>query len=537
MTSQTASGPEGTAAWKQLTHLAEAVPHTHNRERLGEPGRFEMYTIRFGSLLVDFSKQRIDGPIFKALANLAEECRVPSLVTAQMTGEIVNVTEHRQVLHTALRAPNDAKPDSVIPDIELEQSRMLEFADGVRDGEIAGFTGRRITHVVHIGIGGSHLGCELVCRALNRSGIEIRFLANIDGSATNHAFRGLDPETTLFVIVSKTFTTLETLANAEAARIWFLERTCDSTAVIAHFVGVSKNTDGMTKFGIASANQFTMWDWVGGRFSLWSSVGITIAIALGSSEFRKLTSGAAAMDQHFRDAPITKNAPVILALLTIWNSNFLGTQTHAVLSYDARLKTFVEFIQQLEMESNGKSVRTDGSVSNIHTSPVIWGGEGTNSQHTFHQLLHQGTRAFSADFVATVDPEHNYTDHHRWLLANCFSQSQAMLLGNTNRVSNTADVHELVKGDHATTTILIDKLNAEALGSLIALYEHKVACLGMIWRINSFDQWGVELGKQLAHDIYLDLGSPGSDSADVSTEGLIRTIRERADSPFTDGNN
>jgi glucose-6-phosphate isomerase len=243
------------------------------------------------------------------------------------------------------------------------------------------------------------------------------------------------------------------------------------------------------------------------------------------------------MDQHFRDTPIAKNAPAILALLAIWNSNFLGAQTHSVLSYDSRLKTFIEFVQQLEMESNGKRVHTDGSICNIDTSPIIWGGEGTNGQHAFHQLLHQGTRAFSADFVATIDPEHDRTEHHRWLLANCLSQSQVMLYGNLNQASNSIDAHEIVTGDHATTTILIDKLNPEALGSLIALYEHKVACLGMIWRINSFDQWGVELGKRLAREIYRDLGSSSSESTDRSTDGLIRTIRERTNSPFDDGNN
>ena len=527
MTDKTASRPEETASWKKLTKLAELASQTHNRERMGETERFEKYSIRVGSLLVDFSKQRIDPSIFDGLVALAEESQVPDLIYAQMTGEIVNVTEHRPALHTALRTPTDAKLPQLTQDIESEQDRMLQYAEAVRRGERKGFTGRRITHIVHIGIGGSHLGCELACRALNRPGIEIRFLANIDGAATNDALTGLDPETTLFVIVSKTFTTLETLANAHAARTWFLERTCDETAIASHFVAVSNSAAEMTRFGIASACQFKLWEWVGGRFSLWSSVGITIAIAIGAPEFRKFLSGAAIMDQHFREASIAENIPVILALLTIWNSNFLGSQNHAMLSYDKRLKTFVEFVQQLEMESNGKAVHTDGTTCNIHTSPIIWGGEETQGQHAFHQLLHQGTRTFSADFITTVDPEHDHPDHHRWLLANCFSQSQAMLYGTTSQESNSTNVHEAVSGDHSTTTVLIDKLDAAALGSLIALYEHKVTCLGMIWRINSFDQWGVELGKRLAQKIYRALGSSESESAEGPTEGLIRTIRNR----------
>ena len=535
MTDKTASRPEETASWKKLTALAEIATQTHNRERVGETDRFEKYSIRVGSLLVDFSKQRIDRSIFEGLVGLAEESRVLDLISAQMTGEIVNVTEHRPALHTALRTPADAKLPQVTQDIEREQDRMLQYAEAVRGGARKGFTGRRITHIVHIGVGGSHLGCELACRALNRSGIEIRFLANIDGAATTHALTGLDPETTLFVIVSKTFTTLETLTNAHAARRWFLERTCDKTAIASHFVAVSNNAAEMTKFGIASVSQFKLWDWVGGRFSLWSSVGITIAIAIGAPEFRKFLSGGAIMDEHFREAPIAENIPVILALLTIWNSNFLGSQSHAVLSYDSRLRTFVEFVQQLEMESNGKAVHADGSTCNVHTSPIIWGGEETQGQHAFHQLLHQGTRTFSADFIATVDPEHNHPDHHRWLLANCFSQSQVMLYGTANQARDSTEVHKVVSGDHATTTILVDKLNAQALGSLIALYEHKVACLGMIWRINSFDQWGVELGKRLAREIYRALGSPDSESSDGPTEGLVRTIRDRTTSPFNDG--
>ena len=536
MTDKPSSRPEENASWKRLTRLAKTVTQTHNRERVNESDRFDKYSIRVGPLLVDFSKQRIDRSIVDDLVALAQESRVPELVAAQMAGEVVNTTENRPALHTALRGPAGEELASINRAIELERNRMLQYAEAVRSGERKGFTGRRITHIVHIGVGGSHLGCELVCNVLNRSALEIRFLANIDGTATNKALKGLNPEPTLFVIVSKTFTTLETLANAHAARCWFLERTCDDGAIASHFVAVSNNAAEMTKFGISPANRFTLWDWVGGRFSLWSSVGLTIAITIGAAEFRKFLSAAAAMDQHFREAPLAENVPVILALLTVWNSNFLGSQSHAILSYDTRLKTFVDFVQQLEMESNGKNAHIDGSSCNVHTSPIIWGGEETQGQHAFHQLLHQGTRAFSADFIATADPEHNHTDHHRWLLANCFSQSQIMLYGNAGQASNSINVHEIVLGDHPATTILIDKLNAEALGSLIALYEHKVACLGMIWQINSFDQWGVELGKHLAREIYGDLGMSNSENTDGPTVGLIRTIRERANNPFDDGN-
>ena len=519
--------PDDTAAWATLGSLAETVVAQHGRERSTTAQRFLDFSVRVGQLLIDFSKQRIDERSFEALLELADECGLPAQIERQFAGAVVNNTEQRQALHTALRAAKADCPDELRDAIHSERDRMTDFAERVRNGDWLGSTGRPITHVVAIGIGGSHLGPNLVCEALNQSGIEIRFMTNIDGIATDAALCDLDPGTTLFVVISKTFTTLETMANAHAARSWLIERTCSLDVIPSHFVAVSTNDAAMDTFGIPPTNRFAMWDWVGGRFSLWSSVGLPIAIAIGRQGFEQLLEGAAQMDRHFRDTPIRRNAPAILALLAIWNANFLGAPTHAVLAYDTRLRLLADFLQQLEMESNGKSTRRDGEPTTLHTSPVIWGGEETNGQHAFHQLLHQGTRAFSADFIATINPVHERLEQHQWLLANCLAQSQAMLLGRQHDKHALAP-HRAVAGDRSTTTILLDELDARSIGCLIALYEHKVSCLGAIWDINSFDQFGVELGKELAEQIFDDLGSNEIDHHDASTQGLINTIRDRS---------
>ena len=473
-----------------------------------------MYSARLGPLFFDYSKQRIDTAVIAALADLAEESGLHDAIQALFDGEHVNTTEDRPALHTALRAPDGEGPEAVGGLVEAERDRFLTFAEDVRSGRWRGHAAKAIRTVVHIGIGGSHLGPELVCQALKPdSDPEIRFLANIDGDAATRALAGLDPATTLFIVASKSFTTLETRTNAATARSWFVERTCDPGAIPRHFVAVTANDDAAEAFGMPPANRFAMWDWVGGRYSLWSAVGLPIAIALGRPGFERLLKGAHLVDRHFRRMPPERNLPALLALLQVWNTNFLGAATHAVLAYDRRLRLLPDYLQQLEMESNGKSVRRDGSRVATHTAPVVWGGEETNGQHAFHQLLHQGTRAFSADLVASVRPGNDLADHHRWLLANCLGQSQAMLTAQAS-----TDVHSA----NPTTTILADELTEESLGALLALYEHKAFCAGVTWGVNPFDQPGVEMGKTLAQAVYGDLaGRDGAAASDFSTQGLV----------------
>ena len=508
--------PEQLASWKRLAALAE--------QRAGqpiepEPGRFETYSARLGPLFVDYSKQRIDAEVMAALADLAEESGLHDAIQALFDGEHVNTTEDRPALHTALRAPEGEAPEAVAGLVQAERNRFLAFAEDVRGGRWRGHTGKVIRTVVHIGIGGSHLGPELVCQALKPDGDpEIRFLANVDGDAATRTLAGLDPAATLFIVASKSFTTLETQTNATTARSWFVERTCDPGAIPRHFVAVTANGEAAKAFGMPPANRFAMWDWVGGRYSLWSAVGLPIAIALGRSGFESLLTGAHLVDRHFRKTPTARNLPVLLALLQIWNTNFLAAATHAVLAYDRRLRRLPDYLQQLEMESNGKSVRHDGSRVATHTAPVVWGGEETNGQHAYHQLLHQGTRAFSADLITTVRPGNDLGDHHRWLLANCLGQSQAMLTG-----QGSADV----RSPNPTTTILFDELSAESLGALLALYEHKASCAGVTWGINPFDQPGVEMGKTLAHSVHRNLANRdgAASGSDFSTKGLVDICR------------
>ena len=509
--------PEQLASWKRLAVLAEQRAGTPIRP---EPGRFETYSARLGPVFIDYSKQRIDAEVMAALIDLAEEGGLGDAIRAVFDGEHVNTTEDRPALHTALRAPGGEGPKAVAGLVEAERNRFLAFAEDVRSGRWPGHTGKAIRTVVHIGIGGSHLGPELVCRALcPESDPDIRFLANIDGDAATRALARLDPATTLFIVASKSFTTLETRTNAATARSWFVERTCDPAAIARHFVAVTANGQAAQAFGMPPANRFAMWDWVGGRYSLWSSVGLPIAIALGRSRFESLLRGAHLVDRHFRSAPTGRNLPVLLALLQVWNTNFLGAATHAVLAYDRRLRLLPDYLQQLEMESNGKSVHQDGSRVATHTAPVVWGGEETNGQHAYHQLLHQGTRTFSADFIASVRPGNDLGDHHRWLLANCLGQSQAMLTGHGPAASSAPDP--------ATTTILMDDLSAESLGALLALYEHKAFSAAVTWGINPFDQPGVEMGKTLAQSVHGNLvDRDGTASGlDPSTKGLVEICR------------
>ena len=517
--------PEQLASWQRLAALAE--------QRAGQPieresARFETYSARIGPVFIDYSKQRIDAQVIAALIDLAEESGLDDAVQALFDGEHVNTTEDRPALHTALRAPDGEGPKAVAGLVEAERSRFLTFAEDVRSGHWRGYTDKAIHTVVHIGIGGSHLGPELVCQALRPdSDPEIRFLANIDGDAASRALAGLDPATTLFIVASKSFATLESRINAATARSWFVERTCDPPAIARHFVAVTANDEAAQAFGMPPANRFAMWDWVGGRYSLWSAVGLPIAIALGRSGFDDLLAGAYLADRHFRTTTPGRNLPVLLALLQVWNSNFLGAATHALLAYDRRLRLLPDYLQQLEMESNGKSTRHDGTRVAMHTAPVVWGGEETNGQHAFHQLLHQGTRAFSADLIATIRPGHGLQEHHRWLLANCFAQGQALLAAHTAGVEAQGS-H--VRGQHPVTTILLDTLTPRALGTLLALFEHRAFCAGVIWGTNPFDQPGVELGKVLAGPIQDELGDaqPTGSAVDSPTSELLAHAKKIA---------
>ena len=513
----TSRPPQELDAWRRLAALAERRAGSHARP--ADP--FESYCRRLGPILVDYSRQRVDDEIAHALADLASESGLETAIGELFQGKRINLSENRAVLHTALRAP----PDECPVEVAGERERFLGFADGVRSGERMGYTGKPFGTVVVIGIGGSQLGPELVVDALSSgSAPHVRFLANVDGDAVQRTLAGLDPATTLVVVVSKSFTTLETRINAETVRSWFLERTCEPGVVDQHFVGVTANDRAAAEFGIAREHRFAMWDWVGGRFSLWSAAGLPIAIALGRDAFEDLLAGAHRIDVHFRDSPLPRNVPVLLALLQAWNTNFHDAGTHAVLPYDRRLRLLPQYLQQLEMESNGKSVRRDGEQARTHTSPIVWGGEETNGQHAFHQLLHQGTRAFSADFIAVARADHDLRVHHDWLLANCLAQSKAMLDGRTDA---SVDTHRRVDGHHPTTTMLLDELNPGSLGALLALYEHKVFCLAAIWQINAFDQWGVELGKELAEPIYDQLagGTGKTTGSDPVTTGLVTEIK------------
>ena len=467
-----------------------------------------------------------------ALLDLARERELPAAIEALFGGAIVNPSEGRAALHTALRAPFAEVPDSVAGAVQAARSQMLDIATRIRDGQRAGCTGRPFRTVVHIGIGGSHLGPALAVEALATHGqhprLHARFLANVDGGAATQAFRGLNPEETLIVVASKSFRTRETLLNARHGRDWLLERTARPDAVARHFLAVTANVEAAQAFGVPASACLPMWDWVGGRYSLWSAVGLPLALTLGAAGFQALLAGAHAMDQHFRGAPLEANVPVLLALCGVWNSNFLGASAHAVLPYEARLATLPAYLQQLEMESNGKSARADGSPCETHTAPLVWGGEETNGQHAFHQWLLQGTRACSADFIAVAAPGHDLQTHHRWLLANCVGQSQALALGNAaGAAGDPLAAHRAVRGNQPSTTIVLDALNPSSLGALLAMYEHKTFCQGVLWGINPFDQWGVELGKGLAAAAFQALGGAPAEGLDGSAAALAAELRRR----------
>ncbi|MEN9806037.1 MAG: hypothetical protein RL756_545 [Pseudomonadota bacterium] len=504
-------GPERFPAWNELSALAR-VPQT-------DTAPAAPWMISAAGLTVDFTKQLLDESVVRALLALAHEAGIGSAREQLFGGAEINNTERRAVLHTALRGDDGAPFADVV---SATRARLTRFADEVRTGVYRGYSGKSIRNIVHIGIGGSHLGPELAVEALASSALAPRchFVANIDGHALARVLAECQPETTLFVVVSKSFSTLETHVNANSARTWFIERVGDRAAVARHFVAVSANVAAAEAFGIDPAQIYPLWDWVGGRFSLWSAVGLPILFSAGPSAFDELLAGARAMDEHFRASDSAQNLPLLMALVGFWNYLFRGAESLAILPYDQRLRLLPSYLQQLEMESNGKSVHRDGTPCQIPTMPIVWGGEGTNGQHAFHQLLHQGTRRFTADFIAVAAPSHALEVHHRWLLANALAQSQAMLLG-----QESDDPHRAVSGRKPSTLILLDALTPARLGALLALYEHKVFCQGVLWNINSFDQWGVEIGKRLALPIFDQLAGASTEGQDASTHALIAALR------------
>jgi glucose-6-phosphate isomerase len=528
-------------AWTSLQAHYEQIRDARLRdwfkpENDPAPTRAERLTYSGGGISADFSKNRITDETLKLLVQLAREAGVEKRRDAMFAGEIVNPTEHRAVLHTALRASDPNAPFNA--QVKAERAKMAAFATQVRDGKWTGYTGKRIRHIVNIGIGGSDLGPKMVVHALKHIAspdISAHFVSNVDGADLYRVIENIDPEETLAIVVSKTFTTLETMTNARSMRDWFVQNGCPENQLAKHFVGVSANPTEVVKFGIAKENVFEMWDWVGGRYSLWSAVGLSIMIAIGPQHFDELLAGANEMDQHFRTAPLEKNLPVLLGMIGIWYRNFFLSQSYLVAPYSEALHFLPSYLQQLEMESNGKQARLDGTFVDYATSAVTWGEPGTNGQHAFFQMLHQGPTIVPIDFIAVLTPEHPLADHHPKLLANCFAQSEAMMLGRTEEEAKKVAgpdkpqlvPHIMFPGNRPTTTILVDALTAHSLGALIALYEHKVLTQGTVWNINSFDQWGVELGKILGKVVEADLTAASTDAGkhDSSTSALIARAR------------
>ncbi len=538
------------AAWQALSAHYDSMKARHMRQMFqDDPARIEQFSIKTGNLLLDYSKNRITADTLQLLVNLAEQADIPGFIERMFSGEKINTTEQRAVLHTALRN-RSAQPvfvdgKDVMPDIRRVLGLIRQFSDSVRCGAHLGYTGRAITDFVNIGIGGSDLGPLMVCEALKpyaTDNLRAHFVSNVDATQLVETLKKLDPETTLFIVSSKTFTTQETLTNARTARAWLVAHLKDEAAVARHFAAVSTNLAATAEFGINPDNVFEFWDWVGGRYSLWSAIGLPIALSIGMDRFEELLAGAHDMDEHFRHTPLNQNMPVIMGMLGIWYGNFFGTASQAVLPYDQYLHRFPAYLQQLEMESNGKSVDRDGNTVDYDTGMVVWGEAGTNGQHAFYQLIHQGTRMIPADFLAPLHSQNPAGPHHAILLANCFAQTEALMIGKTQeeaRAELTASgmqdaalaallPHKVFAGNKPSNTLLFERLDPHMLGMLIALYEHKVFVQGIVWNINSFDQWGVELGKQLAGKILPELRDVSVNSShDASTASLIGYYRRQ----------
>jgi glucose-6-phosphate isomerase len=540
------TNPTGTQAWMDLReHFADMQFVSMKDMFATDAARAEKFHLQWNNFLVDYSKNIIDDKTMQLLLSLADEMQLKDAIEKYFSGDIINKTENRAVLHTALRSKaTEIKVDgqNIMPEIAAVKSQIISFSDTVISGSRTGFTGKPFTDIVNIGIGGSDLGPAMAVEALAyyQNHLKVHFVSNVDGDHVMETLKKLNPETTLFVIVSKTFTTQETLSNAETIRNWFLQ-SGKREDVAKHFVAVSTNIQKVTEFGIDAGNIFPMWDWVGGRFSLWSAVGLSIALAVGYDNFDKMLSGANNMDEHFRTTPFDKNIPVVLALLTIWYNNFFGAESEALIPYTQYLQKLAPYLQQGIMESNGKSVGRDGNPVNYQTGTIIWGEPGTNSQHAFFQLIHQGTKLIPTDFIGFVKPLHGNQDHHDKLMSNFFAQTEALLNGKTEdqvRAEFTKTQYstgeadyltpfKIFQGDKPTNTILIDKLTPEALGSLIAMYEHKIFVQGVIWNIFSYDQWGVELGKQLANKILDEIHTNDVKKHDSSTTFLLRNFLDR----------
>ncbi|MCH7402066.1 glucose-6-phosphate isomerase [Belliella kenyensis] len=541
--------PTQTKSWKKLSQLSQTHAETSIKQLFeSSEDRFEKFTLQLEDVLVDFSKNRINEDTMQALLDLAEEVDLKSAIEAMFAGEKINLTEDRAVLHTALRNRSNTtvkfEGADVMPDINAVLDQMKTFADQIHQGKWLGYTGKPIKSLVNIGIGGSDLGPVMVTEALKpyqHPDLEIFFVSNVDGTHIAETLKKVDPETTLFFIASKTFTTQETMTNAHTARSWFLDHAKDEAAVAKHFAALSTNAKSVAAFGIDTKNMFAFWDWVGGRYSLWSAIGLPIACMIGFDNFEKLLSGAHSMDNHFRSASFEENIPVILALIGIWNTNFLGATSEAILPYDQYLHRFAAYFQQGNMESNGKYVSRENTKVDYPTGPIIWGEPGTNGQHAFYQLIHQGTHLIPCDFIAPAKSHNPIGDHHVKLLSNFFAQTEALMNGKSleevkaemEKAGKSAEEiekiapHRVFEGDRPTNSILVKEITPYTLGQLIAMYEHKIFTQGVIWNILSFDQWGVELGKVLANAILPELsGEEEVKSHDASTNGLINAYKQ-----------
>ena len=536
------------SAWQILASHYETIKDREMRDLFTEnPERFSKFSIKLDDLLFDYSKNRITSETVRLLLELAHEANLVEMRDKMFSGEKINTTEDRAVLHVALRnrsnRPTHVDGEDVTPEVNAVLEKMQRFTERVRGGEWQGYTGKAITDVVNIGIGGSHLGPQMVTFALQpyAGDLQVHYVSNIDGSDLLETLKKVDPETTLFLVASKTFTTQETMTNARTARSWFLESAEDEAAVAKHFAALSTNEEGVREFGIDPENMFGFWDWVGGRYSVWSAIGLSVALYLGWENFEAFLEGAHRADEHFRTAPLEENIPVLMGLLGIWYNNFFGCETQAILPYDYYLEYFATYFQQGDMESNGKRTTRDGEKVDVTTGPVIWGQPGTNGQHAFYQLIHQGTKLIPCDFLAAAETHNPVGEHHQILLSNFFAQTEALMRGKTpeearqelEKEGYTGDELDLLTaaktfpGNRPTNSFLYKKLTPEMLGTLTALYEHKIFTQGVIWNINSFDQMGVELGKQLAKAILPELKDDDEVSShDSSTNGLINAYKE-----------
>ena len=548
------TNPTNSPAWQALSeHFQEIFPLQMRDMFAEDPKRFDKFSLKFNDFLLDYSKQRISEKTMTLLINLARQSDIEAWREKMFSGEKINFTENRAALHTALRNRSNkavlVDGKDVMPEVNRVLAQIRTFSDSVRNGKWLGYSGKRITDIVNIGIGGSDLGPAMVCTALKacaKQDLNVHFVSNIDGTHLAQALEVCDPQTTLFIVASKTFTTQETMTNARSARTWFLKSAKDHAHIAKHFVALSTNAMAVQEFGIDPSNMFEFWDWVGGRYSLWSAIGLSIALYVGMDNFEALLEGAHEMDNHFRSAPLEKNMPVILAILGIWYNNFFEAETQAILPYDQGLSRFPAYLQQGDMESNGKFISRNGERITYTTGPIIWGEAGTNGQHAFYQLIHQGNKLIPCDFIVPLRSQYkigeNGNEHHKILVSNIFAQTKALMQGKTSKevkaeleeqgldqhVIKDLMPHRVFGGNRPTNTLLIDTLTPKALGKLIALYEHKIFVQGIIWNINSFDQWGVEFGKQIAQKILPQLsGNNKITDHDGSTNSLINYFKEK----------